>query len=159
MNKQLKMIIWEAMIATIYVVLVLILPWISYGDLQFRIAEALLVLVFFNPRHAIGIVIGTFVANIFSTVSIIDIVVGTTATIMALVPMYFTRKKPLIALIFPVLTNAFIIAAMLYYILEYPYWLSVLQVGIGEAAVLYVLGYPLFRIIKQNEHLKELMES
>lgn len=159
MNKQLKMIIWEAMIATIYVVLVYAFQFMSFGNWQFRIAEVLLILIFFNPRHAIGIVIGTLVANILSPISLLDIVFGSLATAIALVPMYLMRKQPLIALIFPVLINALIIAGMLYYFLDLPYGLSFLQVGIGEAAVLYLLGYPLYRMLYQNQHFKTLMES
>ncbi len=158
MNKDLKLIIFEAMIATIYVVLVYAFQFMSFGNWQFRIAEVLLILVFFNPRHAIGIVIGTLVANLFSTISIVDVLFGTLATIIALIPMILTRKKPLIALIFPVIINAFVIAAMLYYFLDLPYWLSALQVGLGEAAVLYIVGYPIYRLLNQNTYFKEIME-
>ncbi len=159
MNNNLKLVFWEAMIAAIYVALVYAFQFMSFGDWQFRIAEILLVLVFFNPRHAIGIIIGTLIANIFSTISMVDVVFGTLATVIALIPMYLFRKKPLIALLFPVISNALIIAAMLSYFLDLPYWLSALQVGLGEAAVLYLVGYPLYRTLKKNTYFIEIMES
>ena len=67
MNKMyLKDLIFQALIGAIYVVLVLVLIPISFGQVQFRIAEALLVLVFFNKKNMIGLLLGTFVANLFS---------------------------------------------------------------------------------------------
>ncbi len=158
MNKQIKMLIWEAMIATIYVTLVYIFQFMSFGQVQFRIAEALLVLVFFNKKHAIGLVMGTFVANfLFSTLGIIDPIIGTLATMLAILLMIPMRRKPLIALLFPVIINAVFVAAMLNYVLDYPYFIGLLWVGLGEATVLYIIGYPLYRMLNKNEHFKILM--
>ena len=160
MNKQLQWVIFQAMIATMYVVLVYAFQFMSFGQIQFRIAEALPILVFFNPKHAIGLTIGTFVANLLlSTLGIIDPIVGTSATIIALALMYTFRKKPLLALIFPVLVNALLVAAMLNYVLDLPYLASFLWVGLGEAVVVYAIGYPLYLFLNKNDHFKTLMES
>lgn len=160
MNKELKLMIWEAMIATIYVALVYAFQFISFGQVQFRIAEALLVLVFFNPKHMIGITIGTFIANfLLSTLGILDPIVGTLATVIALSLMVAFKQKPLLALIFPVIVNAFIVAAMLNYLLDLPYLMTVGWVALGEATVVYAVGYPLYRLLQHNTHFKELMEN
>lgn len=160
MNKQLKTIIFEAMIATIYVVLVYAFQFMSFEVIQFRIAEILLILVFFNPKHAIGLSIGTFVANlVFSTLGIFDPIFGTLATMIALVPMYLFRKTPLLAFIFPVISNGLIVAGLLHFILDLPYVESALWVALGETAVLYIAAYPIYRILRKNQHFISLMES
>ena len=159
MNNQLKLVIFEAMIATIYVALVYAFQFVSFGQVQFRIAEVLLILVFFNKKHAIGLTIGTFVANLLlSTLGIIDPIIGTLATLVAISLMIPLRRQPLIALMFPVITNALFVAAMLNYVLDLPYFISFLWVAFGEATVLYVLGYPLYRILKNNAYFKSIME-
>ena len=44
-----KFITQDAVIAAIYVVLVVIFNYISFGPVQFRIAEALTILPYFTP--------------------------------------------------------------------------------------------------------------
>ena len=55
-----------AVIAALYAVLTVALAPLSYGQLQFRIAEFLKVFVLYNPWLSIGIGIGTFFANLSS---------------------------------------------------------------------------------------------
>lgn len=55
-----------SIIAALYTVLTVALAPISYGPLQFRIAEFLKVFVLYNPWLSIGIGIGTFFANLSS---------------------------------------------------------------------------------------------
>ena len=76
----------NAMIASIYVVLLYVFQFLSFELVQFRIAELLLVLVLFNAKSFYGITIGTFVGNmLFSPYGFVDAVVGTIATIITLV--------------------------------------------------------------------------
>ena len=55
-----------SVIAALYAVLTVALAPISYGPLQFRVAEFLKVFVLYNPWLSIGIGIGTFFANLSS---------------------------------------------------------------------------------------------
>ena len=59
-------IVLIAVIAALYAVLTVALAPLSYGPLQFRIAEFLKVFVLYNPWLSIGIGIGTFFANLAS---------------------------------------------------------------------------------------------
>ncbi|MGB4177325.1 MAG: hypothetical protein WBK53_04725 [Halanaerobiales bacterium] len=47
--------------------------------------------------------------------------------------------------------NAFGVAFILYYTLELPYWLSVLQVGVGQFISVYVIGLLLVRILSRYD--------
>ena len=59
-------------------------------------------------------------------------------------------KNIYIAAIWPVLANAFIVALELHLALELPYWMSALEVGIGEAAVM-VVGLVVFLLIRRSK--------
>jgi len=59
-------IVLIAVIAALYAVLTVALAPLSYGPLQFRIAEFLKVFVLYNPWLSFGIGIGTFFANLAS---------------------------------------------------------------------------------------------
>ena len=55
-----------AILAALYVVLTWGIAPISYGPIQFRVSEALKVLVLFDPWLVLGIGIGTLIANLTS---------------------------------------------------------------------------------------------
>ena len=126
----------------------------SFEAIQFRVAEALLVLVLFNPKLAYGFVIGTFIANWIGPFGILDGVVGASASLIAIVCMIFTRKKPLLSLIFPAIANAVIVGLMIYLMGDLKglnvYFGIAFWVFLGEMVVMYFLGYPLYLIINKR---------
>lgn len=149
----------NGLIAALYVALTLVLAPVSYGAIQFRLSEILVLLCFFNKRYAIGLTLGCLIANIFSPTAVLDIPFGTLATLIACIGIMFS-KHLLVAIAFPVVVNAFIIAGELYFFGE-PYWLSVLTVGAGELIVM-IIGYfvimmirnpKLLKVIKANQNL------
>lgn len=70
-------------IAALYIVMTLIVP-ISFGPIQFRISEFLNFLVIFKKEYAIGVIIGVFIANLFSSYGL-DVIFGTGHTIISFV--------------------------------------------------------------------------
>jgi uncharacterized membrane protein len=69
-----------AMIAAMYVILALIFRTISYGMIQVRIAEALMILPAFTPAAIPGLFIGCLIANVLSpSPNMFDIVFGSGA--------------------------------------------------------------------------------
>lgn len=146
----------SALLAALYVALTWMLAPISFGPIQFRISEILILLVVYNPMYSIPLTIACLIANTLSGLGWYDLVFGTLATALAFIPMCFI-KKPYIAAIFPVISNAFIIALELYLALELPFWYSALTVGAGELIVLYALGVPAMLIITRNDRLVELL--
>ena len=69
-------------LAALYAALTLSTAAFAFGPIQFRIADALCVLPFFMPFTSVGLFIGCLIANIFSTVSALDIVIGSLATLI-----------------------------------------------------------------------------
>lgn len=152
-----KFLAESAIIAALYVALTWLLSPISFSSVQFRISEILVLLVFLNPKFSIALIIGCFISNTTSPLGWWDMVFGTLATALAVIPM-MKIKNLYISAILPVITNAIIVAIELYFSLNIsPIWLSMITVGLGEAAVLYLVGIPLIIAINKDEALLELM--
>ena len=89
---NIRKIAFAGIVAAIYAALTLALAPISYGNVQFRIAEALTVLPFFFPITLPGLFIGCIIANLFSPYGLLDVVAGSTASLLAgLCTMYLGK--------------------------------------------------------------------
>lgn len=153
----------NAMIASIYVVLLYVFQFLSFEFVQFRIAELLLVLVIFNSKSFYGITIGTFVGNmLFSPYGFVDAVVGTIATIITLLFMIFLKRRLFLALLMPGIVNGIIIGLMLVYfsdITTIPAFLIAFSwIFIGQTVVLLVIGYPFYKLLKEKPSFQELIQ-
>ena len=141
------------MIAAVYAALTVALAPISFGAVQFRVAEALTVLPMCMAEAVPGLAIGCLVANILGGATIFDIVFGTLATLIAAVVTRRFRNKPVIALASPVAFNSIIVGPVVYfcYVMAEGAFsagtlaFTCLTVGIGELAVVFTLGYALYR--------------
>jgi uncharacterized membrane protein len=145
-----KKIAQNAIIAAVYFVLTMALPGLSYGQIQFRIAELLVLLCFWRPDFVIGVTLGCFLANINSTLGPWDLLLGTSATFFSCLLVSFGSPRMLIACLYPILFNAFIVAFELWWLAECEFWISVLYVGLGEAAVIF-LSYALWLLLSKNK--------
>lgn len=149
-------IVVNALIAAIYVVLNAVSAPIAFGAIQFRIAEMLMLFVFFNKRYAFGVTLGCLLANLMSPFFILDIVFGTLATLLASLGIMFCKHLWVAALI-PVVCNAFIVAGVLTSIGE-PYWMSVLTVGLGELGVM-AISYIIMMMLRKNRGFFERIHA
>ncbi|MCH3977092.1 MAG: QueT transporter family protein [Bacilli bacterium] len=147
----------NAMIAAAYAVVTIVTSGFSYLGIQFRIAEILVLLCFFNPKYVIGVSLGCLISNYFSPMQIPDMIFGTGATIVSSLLVVYS-KRLWIASIFPVLINAPVVGLELYYVLGLPFWLSAGQVAIGEATVM-VIGLLIFYPLSQNQYFHRLLRS
>jgi uncharacterized membrane protein len=140
-----------AAIAALYIALTVVLAPISYGVFQVRVAEALTVLPLLTPAAVPALFIGCMIANIHGGLGLVDILGGSTVTLLAAFATYRLRKHPLvISLLPPVLFNAFLISIYLSPILQVSYWLLVLSIGTGQTIAVYGLGLPLLRALKKR---------
>lgn len=131
-----------AVIAAIYVVLVFVFDYWSFGPIQFRIAEALTILPVFTPAAVPGLFIGCLIANIMGGAVIWDIVFGSIATFIGAAGTYFLRKRAWLAPLPPILANTIIVPVVLKYAYgaEGMLWYFMLTVGMGEVIVCGILG-------------------
>ena len=142
-NKKALFITQAAVIAALYVVLVVIFNYISFGPIQFRVAEALTILPYFTPAAIPGLFIGCILANVIGGAVIWDIIFGSIATLIGAVFTYLLRNKSkFLAPLPPVLANTIIVPCVLKYAYgaEEMVWFMAVTVGIGEILACYVLG-------------------
>lgn len=151
--KNTKILTQAAMIAALYVVLVELFKPFSYGIMQVRIAEVLTVLPYFTPAAVPGLTVGVLISNILGPNGMLDIIFGTLATLIA---GYLTYKAPkkILAPLPPIVINAIIIGAMLYYIFlgtseEMALPIIMLWIALGQSIVCYGIGYPLMLILEK----------
>ena len=140
-----------ALIAALYAVLCMAFFSISYGDVQFRISEALTVLPILMPEAIPGLFVGCLLSNVLGGYGVMDIVFGSLATLLASLATYFMRRLPAWIAVLPVVVvNALVLGYFtLHLAAGLPFWPSALSVGLGEAVVVYVLGLPLHYALKK----------
>ena len=157
-------------------VVMLALGNLAWGPLQFRVSEALCVLALFTPAAVPGLALGCIIANVANIalsgtgmLGMLDVVFGSLATFAGALFTWKFRRHPLVALAGPVLANALIVPAYLPILLKgigfytipftsialdesYPlmYLFGLVTTGLGEAVIMYVLGYPLSRSLEKT---------
>ncbi|QCX32729.1 QueT transporter family protein [Caloramator sp. E03] len=145
-------IIQAGVIAAIYYVLTVVLKPISYGAVQFRLSEAMTILPFYMPEAIPGLFLGCMLANIFGGLGLIDIVFGSLTTLAA---AYLTSKMPnkYLAVIPPILLNAFIVSIWVSKITNMPYVVTVGTIGFGEFVSAGIAGIILSTVIERVTNL------
>ncbi len=138
-----------AAVAALYAALTIALQPISFGLVQLRVSEVLVLLCFYRRDYSIALILGCFIANCFSPMALMDMAFGTLATAVAVIPMY-SVKNIWIASLLPVISNAIIISIELYFAFSQPIWLGMLTVGAGELVVITLIGCPLFTLVLQK---------
>ena len=155
------------MVAALYVVLCMALQPFSYGAVQVRVAEALCLLPVFGAEYIVGVVLGCFLANLLGS-TVIDVVFGTLATLLACLVTYKLRDIRVKGLAIPaslppVVFNMIIVGAF-----EITFFFSdgaptamlavfnAVTVGIGELISCTILGVALVKLIESNAGLNKI---
>ena len=159
-NSSVRKLVHCGVVAAIYVVLCLALQPLSYGAVQVRVAEALCLLPVFGAEYIVGVVLGCFLANLLGS-TIVDVIFGTLATLLACLVTYKLRLPP-------VLFNAVIIGIEIAVMFpdptsSAPIWLACItngiSVGIGELISCTVLGVVLVKLIESNAALRKVFAT
>ena len=155
-NKDLiRFIVYNGIVAALYIVLTYFLAPISYGPLQARISEAMTVFPIFSFKMIPGLTIGCLVSNLINPDNLgpVDIIGGTLATLIAGIFSRIIGKKNMwLGIIPPIVANGIIVGGYLPFLLfDTVTWqevlLTMLSVAAGEAVVLVVIGLPLVALI------------
>ena len=160
-RKSTVFIIKSAVIAALYAIMTVVISPLSYGMVQCRFSESLIMLCAFTPAAIPGLTVGCLVANIFSF-NPIDMICGTTATLLSAVVGYKLRKvkiggipwlTPLPAVIF----NMIIIGLELSVYLPIEghgflvgFFIQALSVFIGQVIACYIFGVPVYMLINKT---------
>ena len=158
-SKTLKITV-GGVIAALYVALTYLanLLGLASGAIQIRLSEALTILPVFTGAAVPGLAVGCVLANLLTGCAAWDVVFGSLATLIGAVGTRLLRKKPLLAWIPPVLSNAIIVPIILIKVYGVPdaWRYLVLTVGAGEVIACGVLGLLLWRALRNNPQVREI---
>ena len=160
-KKRIRFVVFNGIIAALYVVLTYMLAPISYGPVQARVSEVLTIFQIFSGATIPGVALGCVISNIINPENLgpVDIIGGTLATVIAGVFSYLIGKKnKWLGIIPPIVANGLIVGGYLPFLLVDPgstvtvqtVLFTMLTVAAGEAAVMVVLGLPLIAVIKNT---------
>ncbi|WP_107838278.1 QueT transporter family protein [Metasolibacillus meyeri] len=160
---KVKFLAASAIIAALYIAVTMLVAPISFGQVQFRIAEMFNHLVAFNPRYMIGVTLGVLISNfLLSSIGPLDLIFGVGHTIVTLGIFIFICKfveniwARLIINTFLFTFTMFIIAYQLNLVLELPFWETWLFVAVGEFAVL-AISAPIMYALNKRLDFKNLI--
>lgn len=155
-----RLTVLTALIAAAYVALTYLSAsfGLAFGQIQFRLSEALNILAAFTPAAIPGLTIGCFLSNLSSPFPL-DMLFGTLATLLSSVAIYLMSRKfnislPFISVIPPAIFNAILVGIQITLFTDDSADLSLFiitaaSVAIGEIAVGSLLGIPLFYALKK----------
>lgn len=166
-NLSVRRLVRCAVIAAVYVIVCLVLAPFSYGAVQVRVAEALCLLPVFGAEYIVGVTLGCFLANLLGS-TVVDVVFGTLATLLACLVTYKLRDIRVKGLAIPaslppVVFNMIIVGAF-----EITFFFSdgaptamlavfnAVTVGIGELISCTILGVALVKLIESNAGLNKI---
>ena len=155
-----------AMVAALYAVMgyfgnIFVL---TFGPIQFRFAEALTVLPFLFPATVPGLFAGCLIVNLLSPYGILDIVVGSAATLIAAIWTSKLKNKWLAPLP-PVICNTVLVGFTIGwaeangFTPAFPIawaW-NGFTVGLGELVVCYVLGLLLLELMPKIAYFRPMI--
>ena len=153
-----RSIVRSGLITAIYVVLTLVFQPISFGAIQFRIAEALTLMPILTVDAVPGLFVGCLLANWLGGGIWFDVVLGSIATLLAALCSRATRKTPLLAALFPTVFNGLIVGPVVYFayvrapgdpVSVGTLLFNMATVAFGELVVCYVLGLPMIYALKK----------
>ena len=178
MKKSPLFLTQAAVIAAAYIVLTLPFAQFAFGQIQFRLAEALTVLAALTPAAIPGLFIGCLLTNAFfnpSPLGLVDILLGSTATLIAAALTWWLSRlladkldqtkvsrfmRIVLILLPPVLVNALVVGTYLpYLVLQETVTFGIIMsfvvwIFISEAIVVYLIGWPLMLGLKRAKIIR-----
>lgn len=149
-----------AVVTGLYVAVTIVLSAVSFGAIQFRIAEMFNYLPLFNKRYTVAVTLGVAIANLASPLGIVDVLFGSISTLIVLLicravtkNIISLKKKMIItALIFAF--SMFTVAGQLTVFYQAPFFFNWLIIGLGELLSM-SLGGGLIYLINRRIDLKK----
>ena len=153
-NKKVLFLTHAAMIAALYVVLTFISNafGLASGAIQVRLSEALIILPVFTPAAIPGLYIGCLLSNLLCGGCLLDILLGSLATLIGALGARAMRKHKWLVPIPNIMANAFIVPFVLVagYGIADVWWYLIITVGIGEIISCGIFGMILLLAIKKK---------
>lgn len=149
--KNVKFMVQAAIIAAVYVVLMISFAPLTSGLFQLRFSEALTVLPALTSAAVPGLFVGCLLGNFLVGASLPDIIFGSLTTLAAAYLSYLLRGRKWLVPMPPVVLNAIVVGYMLIHVYGVPVSLfaAMAWVAAGEIAACYIIGYPLLTVLNR----------
>ena len=140
-----------AVIAALYFALSVAFNAIAFGPVQFRVSEILVLLPLIFPEAIPGLAIGCFFTNFFfSPFGVLDMVLGTLATLIGAIGTYLLRRRPFLATLPPIVANTLLVP--LIFVLNDAstvYYISMFEILATQIITCIILGMPFTFALKK----------
>lgn len=160
-----KVALYSVIIAA-YTAISLLMGSFSFGMIQIRIAEVLLVICLFDKQFILPITLACFVTNLIGVISgfnplIMDVIIGTLATFISAISVYYLRDitfkgLPILSLFLPTIINGVLVGIELSFYFPMNILMLIIYVGLGEFVSVTLLGLILFKPIGKT--IKQYLE-
>lgn len=154
-----KKLVRMSLVTALYVALTYSLPALAYGPIQFRLSEVMTILAFIDPFYVLPLTLGCAIANIGSPFGIIDVIVGSAASFLALYCMSKV-KNIYFASLFPSLFSV-LIGLEILLISNEPvnFFLITAQIMFSEFVVVSIIGVAFYKIIEKNNYVINMLKA
>jgi len=142
--------------AALYAALVVALGFFSYGPIQVRVADAMVAAVpLLGLAGVLGHTLGVFIANIFSTVGLVDLLNTIPSFAMSFVIYYvYKRTQNDYTVIGTCIAYSAVLGVtvgwMLSAVLGFPLIETIIYVFIGNTIASVLIGWPVFKLLKKT---------
>ncbi len=140
----------SALIAALYVAITGLLAPFSFGFVQIRVADALVILALYTMAAVPGLTVGCLVANmLWSPFGILDVFIGTLATFVGVLLAYALRKNKPLALLPTVISNTLLVPLVLLWAGQdsHNYLILAFYIAVGQIIACYAIGWPLSKVV------------
>lgn len=145
-KKRIRDLTEISLVAAIYFILTFIFSSISFLPVQFRVGEVIKSIVVFNKKYAISMMIGNFLANLFSPFAgAMELIFMPISNLIGCTIGYYIGKKvhKLVGAIFVALWIAASAGLTLSVSAKVPFLSTFLSIALSEI-ILLVIGYFIF---------------
>ena len=166
---DIKELAMTMVISSLYATLVIFLWFLSFGPIQLRVADSLIMLSALMGWPIIfGVTLGCFVGNVigniyyFGAINPFDIVLGPLANLLSSILIFYLRKRPYIAGIIGSFIISLIVGSYLWLFVPPPEFISFLHpwiattfsLTIANLITIEILGNILLKGFKRDSVLK-----
>ncbi len=157
-NKTVEDITLFALLIAVYVAITVSLSPITYGLIQFRVSEIILLLPFYNKKFILPSILAVAIANAFSTLNpLADIIVGVLIAIISYTLIIKIKNKYIDALLYSLLCGLLVGAEIAFFAESeklYEFYLALASITFSQA-IICVSGIFLINRLYKIKYFKE----
>jgi uncharacterized membrane protein len=153
-NPIIKQMAFGGLFAALYILSTALNP-VAYGPVQFRISEIFLFFPFWNRKFVWPSIVGVLIANFFSPLGLIDVLVGTSIALIAYygIPL-ITKNRPISIVLYAIVCGV-LVGVMLNQVWEVPLFFGMWSVALSQL-IIGVIAYFFINTLDKRKVLKRI---